>query len=306
MNKIAFEVPQDYTLTRDRDSLKLVWHIECDSDQTLQTVRQLDGVPRIGTVSPLAANLFATKIRFEMHSARYFRAAVEYASPDNSSSVNSAEDLSERPPEIRYFDECEMVPLEFCYSGDETTPVTPVLNSAGDRFPEVPLVPRLRLRIEIAWYTSGSMEGKLQQYFNTLNKNALTLDGEDYEAQTLWCVRLQSAVRYNSANQEFTRVEITLRHDPATWNCKIMQSGYNALDSSGMKYPIRLADGAYSLDQENGALITEPALLDSTGQILPSGAEAVYGEFRFLPTANWSGLHIPSVKAIHNSFGGGL
>ncbi len=306
MNKIAFEVPQDYTLTRDRDSLKLVWHIECDSDQTLQTVRTLDGVPRIGTQSPLAPNLFASKIRFEMRSSRYFRAAVEYTSPEYTVITESAEDLADRPPAIRYFDECEMVPLEYCYSGEETEPETPVLNSAGDRFPEVPLVPRLRLRIEISWYTSHNMEGKLQQYFNTLNREAIRLDGAVYNAQTLWCVRLQSAVRYNSAGKEFTFIEVTLRHDPENWNCKIMQSGFNAYDSSGMKYPIRLADGQYSLDQENGVLITDPALLSANGQLLTSGTDAVYGEFRYLPTADWSGLDIPTAKAIHSSFGGGL
>ena len=304
MNKIAFEVPQDYTLTRDRDSLKLIWHIECDQDQTLQSVRALDGVPSIGTCSPLAANLFASKIRFEMRSSRYFRATVEYTSATGSSTSESAENLADRPPSIRYFDECEMVPLEYCYSGDEKTPETPVLNSAGDRFPEVPMIPRLRMRIEISWYSNRDMEGKLQQYFNTLNQYALRLDGNTYAPQTLWCVRLQSAVRYNAQGKEFTCMELTLRHDPATWNCKIMQTGYNAIDHSGQKYPIRLAEGKYTLEQELGSPITEPALLDSNGHLLTAGKHAVYEEFRYLPTADWSELHIPSVKAIHSSFGG--
>ena len=70
MNKIAFEVPQDYTLTRDRDSLKLIWHIECDSDQTLQTVRTLDGVPRLGAQSPLAPNLFASKSKVSVSASK--------------------------------------------------------------------------------------------------------------------------------------------------------------------------------------------------------------------------------------------
>ena len=304
MNKIAFEVPQDYTLTRDRDSLKLIWHIECDTDQTLQSVRSLDGVPSIGTCSPLAANLFASKIRFEMRSSRYFRATVEYTSVTANTTSESAENLADRPPSIRYFDECEMVPLEYCYSGDETTPATPVLNSAGDRFPEVPMIPRLRMRIEISWYTDRNMDGKLQKYFNTLNQHTLRLDGNIYAPQTLWCVRLQSAVRYNSRGREFTCMELTLRHDPANWNCKIMQTGYNAISSSGLKYPIRLADGEYTLDQESGILISEPALLDNNGHLLSAGNDAVYEEFRYLPTADWSELHIPSVKAIHNSFGG--
>lgn len=304
MNKIAFEVPQDYTLTRDRDFLKLVWHIECDADQTLQSVRQLDGVPFIGASSPLAANLFASKIRFEMRSARYFRATVEYATLEYASSTESAEDLSDRPPEIRYFDECEMVPLEYCYSGDETSPTTPVLNSAGDKFPEVPLIPRLRLRIEIAWYTQKSMSGKLQPYFNTLNRDALRIDGNLYEAQTLWCVRLQSSLRTNAAGKEFTRMELTLRHDPANWNCKIIQSGFQALDESGMKYPIRLSAGEYTLEENAGTMITDPALLDGQGRLLSSGTGAVYGEFRYLPLANWTELDIPATKAVHNSLGG--
>ena len=304
MNKIAFEVPQDYTLTRDRDSLKLIWHIECDTDQTLQTVRSLDGVPVIGACSPLAANLFASKIRFEMRSSRYFRATVEYTSAAAGTPQESADDLTDRPPTIRYFDECEMVPLEYCYSGDEKKPETPVLNSAGDRFPEVPLIPRLRMRIEISWYSARDMDGKLQQYFNTLNKHTLRLDGNIYEPHTLWCVRLQSAARYNTQGRKFTCMELTLRHDPENWNCKIMQTGYNAVDSSGLKYPIRLADGQYTLDQGSGVLITEPALLDRSGKLLTAGSAAVYNEFRYLPTADWSELDIPSVQAIHSSFGG--
>ena len=304
MNKIAFEVPQDYTLTRDRDSLKLVWHIECDRDQTLQTVRQLDGVPHIGVQSPLAANLFASKIRFDMRSSRYFRATVEYTSAEPLKTGESAADLSKQPPEIRYFDECEMVPLEYCYSGDEALPATPVLNSAGDRFPEVPLVPRLRLRIEIAWYTSRDMTGKLQPCFNTLNKNALRLDGNAYDAQTLWCVRLQSSIKTNAAGKEFTRMELTLRHDPETWNCRLLQAGFNAYDDDSLKYPIRLAEGAYSLEPESGTLITEPALLDENGKLLPANAPAVYAGFRYLPLADWSALDIPTAKALNSSFGG--
>jgi hypothetical protein len=302
MNKIAFEVPQDYTLTRDRDSLKLVWHIECSSDQTLQTVRTLDGVPRIGSQSPLAPNLFASKIRFEMRTPRYFRAAAEYTS-GNSSTVNSAEDLSDRPPEIRYFDECEMVPLEFCYSGDSDIQDTPVLNSAGDRFPEIPLVPRQRLRIELSWFTDKDMTGQLPGYFNTLNRNAIRLDGHEYAAQTLWCVRLQSSLRTNAAGKEFSRLELTLRHDPENWNCKILQAGFNALDDTGKKYPIRLADGEYSLEQDTGVPVTDPVLLDENGKILSANAAAVYSEFRYLPLADWNGLDIPTVKALHSSFG---
>jgi hypothetical protein len=101
-------------------------------------------------------------------------------------------------------------------------------------------------------------------------------------------------------------MELTLRHDPENWNCKIMQTGYNAIDSSGRKYPVRLADGAYTLDQGSGILTPEPALLDRSGKLLNSGAAAVYGEFRYLPAADWSGLDIPSVQAIHTSFGGGI
>ena len=305
MNKIAFEVPQDYTLTRDHDSLKLVWHIECDSDQTLQSVRKLDGVPRIGVSSPLEANLFASKIRFSMRSSRYFRATVEYTTPQaRTSAGGSSDDITELPPSIRYFDECDMVPLEYCYSDDDLTPATPVLNSAGDRFPEVPLIPRLRMRIEISWYTSRNMEGKLQPYFNTLNRDPIRLDGNIYPAQTLWCVRLQSSVRRNAEGDEYTCMELTLRHDPENWNCKIIQSGFNAFDDSGLKYPIRLTGGAYSLDPQKGTLISDPALLDGNGKLLQPGLAASYGEFRFLPTADWGALDIPTVKAFHSSFGG--
>ena len=102
MNKIAFEVPQDYTLTRDRDSLKLVWHIECDTDQTLQSIRKLDGVPRIGSSSPLAPHLFASKIRFSMRSGRYFRATVEYTTPQTLTSAENTENIYKRIS--RYWD----------------------------------------------------------------------------------------------------------------------------------------------------------------------------------------------------------
>lgn len=304
MNKIAFEVPQDYTLTRDRDSLKLVWHIECDTDQTLQSIRKLDGVPRIGSSSPLASHLFASKIRFSMRSGRYFRATVEYTTPQTLTSAENTENITDLPPSIRYFDECEMVPLEYCYSEDDLTPATPVLNSAGDRFPEVPLIPRLRMRIEISWFTAKNMEGKLQPFFNTINRDTIRLDGNIYQPHTLWCVRLQSSVRSNAEGKEYTCMELTLRHDPENWNCKIIQSGFNAFDDSGLKYPIRLADGAYSLDPQKGTLISDPALLDENGKLLQPGFTAAYGEFRFLPTADWSELNIPSVKALHSSLGG--
>ena len=303
MSKIAFEVPQDYTLTRDRDSLKLVWHIACDSDQTLQTVRTLTGVPYLGARAPLAANLAAVKIRFEMHTPRYFRAEVEYATLSVENTV-SGDNLADRAPEIRYFDESELVPLEFCFTGSENDPETPVLNSAGDPFPSPPLVPRLRQRIEIAWFVTRISASRLRSCFNTLNQAALSFDGAAYPAQTLWCVRIQSAPHCNAAGQEFTRIELTLRYDPENWNCKLLQCGYNAIDENGEKYPIRLLDGELSLAPDQGSPVTEPALLTADGRLLASGADAVVGEFRFLRLADWSVLNIPSVTAIHPGIGG--
>lgn len=303
MNKIAFEVPQDYTLTRDRDFLTLVWHIECDSDQTLQTVRALNGVPGIGSRSPLAANLAAVKIRFEMRSPRYFRAHVEYATLSVENTL-AGDNLAARAPEIRYFDESELVPLEYCFVGDESVPETPVLNSAGDPFPSPPLIPRLRQRIEIAWYVTRISASRLRSCFNTLNQAAISFDGATYPAQTLWCVRIQSAPHCNAAGTEFTRIELTLRYDPENWNCKILQCGYNAYNSGGEKYPIRLFDGALSIEPDLGCRITEPALLDDSGHLLADEADAVYGEFRFLRLADWSVLGIPNATAVHPGIGG--
>ena len=304
MSKIAFEVPRDYTLTRDRDSLTLVWHIECDADQTLQSVRALTGVPYLGARAPLAANLAAVKIRFEMRTPRYFRAEVEYATLSVENTA-AGDDLAARAPEIRYFDESELVPLEFCFSdSDGTEPSVPVLNSAGDPFPSPPLIPRLRQRIELAWFAARISGSRLRNCLNTLNRTALSFDGGTYPAQTLWCVRLQSAPHTNAAGQEFTRIELTLRYDPENWNCKILQSGFNALDDSDEKYPIRLHDGALTVEPDLGCRITEPALLDDSGHLLAAGSDAVYGEFRFLRLADWSVLNIPNVTAVHPGFGG--
>ena len=303
MNRITFEVPQDYTLTRERDLLTLVWHIECDSDQTLQSVRNVSGVPYIGMRAPLAANLAAVKIRFEMRTPRYFRAEVDYATLSVDNTV-AGDNLAARAPEIRYFDESELVPLEYCFVGSETVPVTPVLNSAGDPFPEPPLVPRLRQRIEIAWYVTRVSAASLRTCFNTLNQTALSFDGAAYPAETLWCVRIQSAPHCNAAGTEYTRIELTLRYDPENCNCKILQSGFSARNADGKKYPIRLFGGALSVEPDLGSRITEPALLDASGHLLADGDDAVYGEFRFLRLANWSVLHIPTATAIHPGIGG--
>ena len=302
MNKITFEIPQDYTLTRERDLLTLVWHIECDSDQTLQSIRNLNGVPYIGMRAPLAANLAAVKIRFEMRSPRYFRAEVDYATLSVDNTV-AGDDLAARSPEIRYFDESELVPLECCFTGAESVPVTPVLNSAGDPFPVPPMIPRLRQRIEIAWYAARISASRLRSCFNTLNHAEITFDGGVYPAQTLWCVRIQSAPHCNAVGTEFTRIEITLRYDPENWNCKILQSGFSAYNADGEKYPIRLFDGELSLEPDLGSRIVEPALLDASGRLLADGESAVRGEFRFLRLADWSVLHIPNVTAVHPATG---
>ncbi len=302
MNKIAYEVPQDYFLSGNKDSLKLVWHIECDSDQTLTSVRTLTGVPYLGAQSPLAANLFAARIRFCMRSSRYFRAEVEYSSVVPQ--FAAGENLSLRAPEIRYFDECEFVPLERCFSGDESEPLIPVLNSAGDLFPEVPMIPKLRQRIEISWYAASVNTTRMYQCFNTLNKEAVTMDGIAYGVESLWCVRLQTTPQCNSAGTEYTKVELTLRYHPDNWNIKLLQSGFQALDANGQKHPIRLWNGAMTAGGDQGVRITDPALLDAGGHLLGDGSSAVYGEFRFLRRASWSALNIPSARATHRSIGG--
>ena len=300
MNKIAFEVPQDYTLTKDRDTLKLVWHIQCDSDQTPQSIRGIAGVPYIGSPSPIFSHLRASKIRFTMCNPRYFRAEAEYST--NSMNFSAETDLADRPPEIRYFDDSESVPLEFCYTGDESDSAIPVLNSAGDVFPSVPLVPRLRQRIEILWYASSIHRASMRKCLNTLNCSSIIMDGITYGIHTLWCVRLQTSPRYNASGREFTKVELTLRYDPENWNCKLLQCGFHALSADGHKYPVRLNNGVLQADGTPGTLTAAPVPLDSGGHILQN-SPACYGEFRYLHHADWSALGIPSAAAVPRKTG---
>lgn len=304
MNRIHPLIPDSLRIEKNTHTMTLTWNVICDEPQTLQSIRNVPGVPSYGNSCPIATWLRVASVEWKPIDAWNWRATVQYTNSLNATSssagVGGTSKPWNEPPVIRYTPGSEMIVCERYWYADGLQ--APILNPAGDPYDNPPQIPRYFTTIEITWNARRFSSNNIGEFKGTLNGKPVTIDGQPYPNGTL----LLSELATNPMNDgEYSYVSITAQiiYKSYGHNYNPMFMGFRAREFAGdaVAKPIYITpDGKYSFNPSGNQAITEPALLQRNGMLLYAGptpgAQALFGDYQYLRAKSWSGLAIPTIE----------
>ena len=223
MNRIHPLIPDSLRIEKNTHTMTLTWNVICDEPQTLQSIRDMPGVPAYGNICPIATWLKAASVEWKPIDAWNWQATVQYTNNLNATSssagVGGTVKPWEEPPVIRYTPGVEMVVEEKYYKADGTQ--APILNPAGDPFDNPPQVPRYFTTIEITWNARRFNNNDVKEFKGTINEKPVTIDAQQYPAKLL----LLSELTPNPVNDGILMVDITtIDNVDSLRNCIVVRS----------------------------------------------------------------------------------
>ena len=304
MNRIHPLIPDSLRIEKNTQTMTLTWNVICDEPQTLQSIRDMPGVPAYGNICPIATWLKAASVDWKPIDAWNWQATVQYTNTlnttTNSAGVGGTIKPWEEPPVIRYTPGVEMVVEEKYYKADGTQ--APILNPAGDPFDNPPQVARYFTTIEITWNARRFNNNDVKEFKGTINEKPVTIDAQQYPAKLL----LLSELTPNPVNDgTYSYVSITAQIVYKSWGhnfCPLLM-GFRAKEKASdavAKQIYITPQGKYAFTESGNKEITEPALLKLDGTLLydgpKPGADGNFGDYPYLTAKSWSGLAIPSMR----------
>lgn len=309
MDRVITIKPKNIRIDSGTTALPLDYLILCDQPQTPDSIRQLSGVPRIGSRCPYVSTLVCKNINFEPVDATTWRASADFSTREVSgdATVETEENPSRRRPEILYDYETVPVVVEKAFAHDaDIFQELPIQNSAGDPYDNPPQTTRQLLKLSVKWWVRNFSDGYCEEFRESINAAAVAIDGRNYDKKTCKIVELTPRPFYTPKGQKFIEMTAIILHDSEGFDFRPLERGFNAI-FNGKKLPVYIdKNGKYTGDAtaDGAKRITEPVLLDANGGVLTTNAadminaEPVFGEFRFLKLADWSSLKIPSITAV--------
>lgn len=318
--------PNEYTITPTTRSLRLNWIIHSTEPLRPQEVENASGVPQNGDECPYVPSLFAQAVTIRPErDAYHWIAEVQYGPRELGQ--RSQEKLPwQNPPEIRNSTEFEQVTQDYEYydpeerqesdpaNGYRGIPNTrPLLSVTHELYNPAP-TRRVAIEVkQIRWWTRTWKDEWIGQYRDSLNANDVYLDGIAYSGLVLWCTQLNyNRYYYGESGKYCYQIDAEIRYRAGGWNFKPIQASFNAINpQTGKLEAVYERDGVlyYESDTSPGGgytRISEPALLNETGNLLTKNKttipskldQVVYGRHRLLPSMDWRGLNIPTLKAV--------
>lgn len=309
-------LPRSFTFSGTTASVVVPYHIRTSENTNPEAVRALTGFPKYGSACPFAAGLLCNNVSIETVNGHYYIAEATYSNEGGSSGgSDDPEKPWNDPPVIEPIDDRKTVVIERAYA-DETAaaaggePTIAILNPAGDLFDNPPQEEIDQVGVRISWNKQTFNESQLS-YLHTVNSAAVTINGTTYPAQTLFLATFMPWKRSTPSGATYYALTAEIKYDRNKHRATPLFYGWKAvdyLDNTAKKVYIK-DDGEFTFDPAEGEPITEPVLLNSTGNLLAStqsamrAATAVYGDFIIHPIKDWSGLNIPSVSAVKRGAG---
>ncbi|MDD3886650.1 MAG: hypothetical protein PHI35_07255 [Victivallaceae bacterium] len=298
--------PEAVTVESGRTALTLEWNVFCDVPQSVGTVRRLSGVPVLGDVCPVASNLYASRITVKPFDAKAWRFSVEYDTGNVYESVRNIA-AERRPwnaaPTVEYQRAEERVVCEkyLCSSGGAVSE-RPILNPAGDPYNTPPEVVRAYYTIIIKWAVRSFLGEVVNDLEGTVNAGGVVIDEYSYAPRELQLLTLTPTKVKTDDGVEYYELAAEICFKYWGHDYKPLAMGFNAFDETGKKRAV-LIDSGGKYNFTSGTRITDPVLLGSDGKLLTSDAaqmpamEGFFQTFEYLPSADWSSLKIPAIKA---------
>jgi hypothetical protein len=305
MDTITYDWPDKIPMNDKNIILEVTAHVRTDMIMTVDNIRKFAIVPKYGSSYPYGKNLFLYDMDYTPITGNYWQFKLKYANKHKITEKNEIDSPWLKRPEIRYNPDPVMIVAYKYYENDAATiPKKVILNSAGSFFNDPAVIQRMRRKIEMTWWVRKFNDEWIDNFWNTINLKSMVFDGKTYQPKTLWLTHLNSNTIYTPHGVECIELEAEIIHDNEGFNYKVVQAGFNALDSDGKYRQVRIDDeGNYTLDKDKGIPVTEPVLLNKDGRLLSKSAIEMmkmtpfYTDMRYLPLADWNSLAIPKMKA---------
>lgn len=309
-------LPRSFTFSGTTASVVVPYHIRTNENTNPEAVRGLTGFPKYGSACPFAAGLLCNNVSIETVNGHYYIAEATYTNDGGSSGGSGdPEKPWNDPPVVEPVEDRKTVVLERAFA-DETAaggagdPSIAILNPAGDLFDNPPQIEVVETGVRISW-AKQTFSSDLLDYLHTVNSAATTINGTAYPAQTLFLASLSVWLRQTPRGTDYYTFNAEIKYSADKHRFRPLLCGWKAvdyLDSTAKKVYIK-DDGEFTFSPAEGEPITEPVLLNSTGNLLADtqsamrAATAVFGDFIIHPIKDWSGLSIPSVSAVKRGAG---
>jgi len=309
-------LPRSFTFSGTTASVVVPYHIRTSENTNPEAVRGLTGFPKYGSACPFAAGLLCNNVSIETVNGHYYIAEATYTNEGGGEGGgDDPEKPWQDPPIIEPTEVRKTVVLERAYA-DATAaaaggdPTLAILNPAGDLFDNPPQIEVTVNGWRMSWNKQSFSSSQLE-YLHTVNSSAVTINGTVYPAETLYLDSFMPWKRSTPSGATYYALTAEIKYDREKHRFKPLFCGWKAvdyLDNTAKKVYIK-DDGEFTFDPAEGEPITEPVLLNSTGNLLADtqsamrAATAVYGDFIIHPIKDWSGLSIPSVSAVKRGAG---
>jgi hypothetical protein len=297
MAVVSVKEKHDRRRSSDRDGKPAhtrVYLVTCNDphDGTAVALTANDGTNRVPRYGERIGNLIVTSVDADpvSGSAVHFEVQVELTSAENAEQEDAQIHPLSRPPEVSWGSNETTEP----YFLDESPTPKPVVNSAGESFESFLERERGELVITASLNEPTHDAAAADTYSNTINQDAVTIDGTTYPAGTLKLSPITASRQvedWRNEQGEVTRVVFYKRTyvfkvRAAGWNDKVLDVGYNELTGDAVKgWKLKpILDGA-------SVAVRKPYPLDGTGKRKPKPTDKP-AELEFKPykVKSWSAL----------------
>ena len=279
------------------------FQVKTTANETGFDVLKLAGIPATNEQHPDNANLYCSnRIATPVENGEVWEVECSYSPPDQSGGGGAVPPGGIYPWDLPPYDinfsniGLNRVLTKSYDSGDlQFAPTKDVLNSAYDPFDPPLEYVKHNMIMAFSYDLQTFNVNNIINFQSTLNKNQIPVIDYTIPAGQGKLNQISAVVKEvkdTDGSLLYTYYTISVKIEIAEdHNMKTLDAGFYALDPNGIRYEIKLdQNGVLGND---GEVITEPALLDGSGNVQQPGSSGVYLPFNPYFAKDWTDLSLP-------------